>query len=52
MDEERFYLLERCLGFPWWRLEVERGWELEEKKVTGARRKILTLSTASREDDE
>lgn len=24
IDEGRFYLQERCLGFPWWRLEVKR----------------------------
>lgn len=28
MCEERFCLLERCLGFPWWRLEVKRDWAL------------------------
>ena len=41
MREEEFYLLERCLGFPWWKLEVKK----ERKTATGARRENLHLIT-------
>lgn len=41
MREEGFYLLERCLKYPWWRLEVKKA----RKTAAGVRRENLHLIT-------